>query len=85
MEINVPKPLIKLSKALGAPIYIVGGYVRNALASLPPSDIDICGPFLLDESNLPAGFKIISVYKRMGIHKQCHNVCFSLPGLLHLV
>ncbi|MBP5356865.1 MAG: CCA tRNA nucleotidyltransferase [Clostridia bacterium] len=66
MEINVPKPLIKLSKALGAPIYIVGGYVRNALASLPPSDIDICGPFLLDESNLPEGFKIISVYKRMG-------------------
>lgn len=26
------------------PIYVVGGYVRNSLAGLPPSDIDLAGP-----------------------------------------
>lgn len=28
----------------GAPLYAVGGAVRNVLMGLPPSDMDVCGP-----------------------------------------
>ena len=28
----------------GAPLYLVGGAVRNPLMGLPISDIDVCGP-----------------------------------------
>ena len=34
---------------VGAPLYIVGGAVRNPLMGLPISDIDVCGPTLPEE------------------------------------
>lgn len=33
----------------GAPLYIVGGAVRNPLMGLPISDVDVCGPTLPEE------------------------------------
>ena len=47
MHIHIPEvlaPLIDRFQAHGQPLYLVGGSVRNALLSLPPSDIDVCGP-----------------------------------------
>ena len=66
MEINVPKWLKKLASGCGSPLYLVGGFVRNALCSLPPSDVDIAGPAMPDELVLPRGFYFATTYKRMG-------------------
>ncbi len=66
MEINVPKWLKKLASGCGSPMYLVGGFVRNALCALPPSDVDIAGPAMPDELVLPRGFYFATTYKRMG-------------------
>lgn len=41
---NIPDSLIKLSSMAKSPIYVVGGFVRNKLAGLGETDIDIAGP-----------------------------------------
>ena len=38
--------LAKVFEKAGAPLYLVGGAVRNPLMGLPVSDIDACGPAL---------------------------------------
>lgn len=66
--------LKELSLALNKPLYIVGGYVRNALGGLQESecdgacDIDICSDFDADEF-LRAGAKITPINKRLGTSK----------------
>lgn len=39
----------RLFDRAGAPLYLVGGAVRNPLMNLPISDIDVCGPALPGE------------------------------------
>ncbi len=51
-NIELPKSLIELSdifKQNGKKLYIVGGYIRNALLGFCETDIDICGDVLCDE------------------------------------
>ncbi|MBQ7603223.1 MAG: CCA tRNA nucleotidyltransferase, partial [Clostridia bacterium] len=46
MKINISKNLTELSQIFqsnGHPLYIVGGYVRNALLGFCETDIDLCG------------------------------------------
>ncbi len=46
MKIKVSKNLIELSNVFnenGHPLYIVGGYVRNAILGFSETDIDLCG------------------------------------------
>ena len=46
-KLDIPKTLKELSdifKMQQSPLYIVGGYVRNALLGFCETDIDICGP-----------------------------------------
>lgn len=75
VEINVPKWLMKLAIANDEPLYLVGGYVRNALGGLPPSDIDIAGRKMPSELKLPHGFFLATTYKRMGTALiKCHYV-----------
>lgn len=66
MEIHVPEWLEKFAEVNEFPIYIVGGYVRNILGGLPPSDIDIAGKPLPNELKLPKGFFFATTYRRMG-------------------
>lgn len=66
MQINVPKWLKKFAEANDEPLYLVGGYVRNVLGGLPPSDIDIAGRKMSSELVLPRGFFAATTYKRMG-------------------
>ena len=44
MRVEIPRPLRRLQAALDAPLYLVGGAVRNALLGLPPGDLDAAGP-----------------------------------------
>ena len=46
MEMNIPDSLIKLSSMAKSPIYVVGGFVRNKLAGLGETDIDIAGGYV---------------------------------------
>ena len=52
MELELSNDLIKLAKVFqknGARLYIVGGFVRNAILGFCETDIDICSRFLPDE------------------------------------
>lgn len=50
MKIALPPSLVRLAGLLPAPLYVVGGYVRNALLWGRPvgTDVDICGPMTVD-------------------------------------
>ena len=64
MLLNIPKSLISLAKILNAPLYVVGGYIRNSILGIKGDDIDICGPLevdtlakLLEETNFDVKIK----------------------------
>ena len=76
----LPKNLITLAKSAPAPLYVVGGSVRDFLANLTPKnkkwDWDLSSPMPVDvflsvaENN---GFTILSVYKNTGTLKLRDN------------
>ena len=43
MQIPIPAPARRFAAAVGAPVYLVGGAVRNALLGLPGADLDVAG------------------------------------------
>lgn len=67
MNTVIPKKLKTLAKILPAPLYVVGGFVRNALfGDVVSEDIDLSSALTLEEF-LPAaqkaGFYLVAVYK----------------------
>ena len=44
MILEIPDSLRKLNSMSACPIYAVGGFVRNKIAGLGETDIDIAGP-----------------------------------------
>lgn len=66
MKIVVPESLKTLASLSAYPVYIVGGYVRNALLGLEGGDIDIAGPAVSSALNLPARYKIDVVNYKLG-------------------
>lgn len=77
MKINVPKWLYEIAEINSQPLYLVGGYVRNALCGLPPSDVDVAGVAMPEDLILPKGFYFATTYKRMGTalikHRYLHG------------
>jgi tRNA nucleotidyltransferase (CCA-adding enzyme) len=54
------------------PLYVTGGYVRNCLMGLPPSDIDICSSLRVEDVEKllqGTGYKCINSYGRLGTLK----------------
>lgn len=71
MKENIPKSLSKLADIFApfAPLYVVGGAVRNSLLNFPINDFDITSPLQADkvEEILDGSeFQIVSSYKRTG-------------------
>lgn len=72
MRLPIPAELIPLTAAfadLGVPVYAVGGFVRNAILRLPPSDIDVCSRLTPDEAlrDLPArGIRVVPKAASLG-------------------
>lgn len=66
MKIDIPKSLEQLIKSAGVPVYLVGGYVRNSLKGLKPTDIDLAGPFPVSALKLPPRYKVKTVNFRLG-------------------
>ena len=74
----IPQPLFALAEGCSAPLYLVGGSVRDALAGLTSSstqkDWDICSPMPLHEFLEIAEkteFSVRSVFKNTGTVKLC--------------
>lgn len=70
----LPKKLKTLAKACPAPLYVVGGSVRDHLAGLTPSiaDWDICSPMSADvfsEIAKQCGFITEAIYRNTGTVK----------------
>lgn len=55
-----------LIKNAGAPVYVVGGYVRDSLRGLRPADIDLAGPCPVSALKLPAKYRVKTVNFRLG-------------------
>ncbi|MCL2371110.1 MAG: HD domain-containing protein [Firmicutes bacterium] len=66
IQIVVPEGVKKLAKASKAPIYIVGGYVRNQLAGFGETDMDLCGPAAPQDLGLDGGYRIKVVNHTLG-------------------
>lgn len=49
MQFSIPQSLKNLSDLFPVPLYIVGGYIRNAIMGLPNTDIDIVSSLKLEE------------------------------------
>lgn len=52
MEIKVPQSLIDLDKLFcqnGCPLYLVGGFVRNAILGFCETDMDVCSSMMAEE------------------------------------
>jgi tRNA nucleotidyltransferase/poly(A) polymerase len=72
----IPTPLFRLAEACNAPLYLVGGAVRDTLAGLTTQhsrlDLDICSPMRFEEFLSTAeccGFTAKSVFKNTGTVK----------------
>jgi len=69
MEIKVSDNLKKLATLCDDKLYIVGGYVRNAMLEIPCFDIDICSPLgseVVEKLCNEAGFKAKRVNEKLG-------------------
>ena len=55
-----------LIKNAGVPVYVVGGYVRNSLRGLKPTDIDLAGPAPVSALRLPSKYRVKTVNFRLG-------------------
>lgn len=74
MRAIIPQQLLLLAHALPAPLYVVGGSVRNFLANLHGNDRDwdICSPTSAETFSRIAqaqGFHVLAVYKNTGTVK----------------
>lgn len=61
MQIPIPAPARRFAAAVGAPVYLVGGAVRNALLGLPGADLDVAGalpPQVVADRCRAAGFAV---------------------------
>lgn len=76
MKIKVPNRIKELAERTGIPIYVVGGYPRNALLfGKIQTDYDICGPLTVEElTKLLEGYaKVIPVNPRIGTVLICYK------------
>ena len=71
MNIEVSENLQALAKKLKkyAPLYIVGGYIRNSLLGITPSDVDLASkltPERLSEILAGSKFEVKEISKKLG-------------------
>lgn len=66
MKIDVPKSLIDLIKSVKYPVYVVGGYVRNAFAGLGETDVDLSGPMVATALGVEPERRVRMVNYRLG-------------------
>ena len=87
VRVEIPRPLRRLQAALDAPLYLVGGAVRNALLGLPPGDLDAAGPLPPEAAASRCGFAGLSAAPRgpatRGAAIASVAASTSVPRVLH--
>lgn len=71
MKIEIPQKLKRLNELI-PPLYVVGGYVRNALLGICDTDIDLAGAFTPDEVEEKLNgseFSAVVINRRLGTLK----------------
>ncbi len=66
MKIQLDSKCAEFISGLGENVYVVGGYVRNALCGFGTTDIDIAGPIPAQALKLPPKTSMTMVNHRMG-------------------
>ena len=69
MELKLNENLIKFSRTLKSPLYVVGGAVRNMLLNGTADDVDLCAAISAEDFSCALknfGFIINAVYPRTG-------------------
>ena len=63
---EVPAAVAKIAELSEFDIYITGGYLRNVIAGLGDTDIDLSGPIVAPALNLPKNYQVKIVNYRLG-------------------
>lgn len=66
MKLQIPESLRKLNSLANTPIYIVGGFVRNAIAGLGETDVDIAGPAIAEALGISRRYQTKVVNYKLG-------------------
>ena len=66
MIFEIPDSLRKLNEMSSCPIYAVGGFVRNKIAGLGETDIDIAGPAVAEALGISRRFQTKIVNYKLG-------------------
>ncbi len=66
MKLNIDSKSAEFIANLGDNVYVVGGYVRNALCGFGNTDIDIAGPIPAQALKLPSRASVTMINHRMG-------------------
>lgn len=66
MKEKLPESLIKLNALAQMPIYVVGGFVRNHIAGLGTTDIDIAGPVIAEALGISRRYQTKVVNYKLG-------------------
>ncbi len=66
MKEKLPESLMKLNALSGTPIYVVGGFVRNHIAGLGKTDIDIAGPTIAEALGISKRYQTKIVNYKLG-------------------
>lgn len=66
MKIQIDSKCAEFVSGLGDNVYVVGGYVRNALCGFGNTDIDIAGPIPAQALKLPPKTTMTMINHRMG-------------------
>ena len=66
MTLEIPESLRKLNSMSACPIYAVGGFVRNKIAGLGDSDIDIAGPAIAEALGISRRYQTKIVNYKLG-------------------
>ena len=66
MKLQIPESLRKLNSLANTPIYVVGGFVRNAVAGLGETDIDIAGPAIAEALGISRRYQTKVVNYKLG-------------------
>lgn len=73
MKIQIDSKSAEFISGLGDNVYVVGGYVRNALCGFGNTDIDIAGPMPAQALKLPPRTSMTMINHRMGTAQIIHD------------
>jgi tRNA nucleotidyltransferase (CCA-adding enzyme) len=66
MKLKIPESITELAENTQFPVYVTGGFVRDAIVGFSGGDVDLCGPVAAAALGLPPRYMIRTVNFRLG-------------------